>query len=226
MASNVQAQHRLKAIPQVSSDTSPIPWYIWCSLLAATCPSIGIPWDIAWHRSIGRDTFWIAPHLLIYSCGLLAALSCGYLILYTTFGRSAAMKSVSVKVLGFSAPLGAFIAAWGGIAMLTSAPFDDWWHSAYGLDVQILSPPHTLLFLGLQIIMLGVFVLVLGEMNRADDGQTTRFLTLQKLVLYTGGLILAIVMVELTEATERTLLHVTYSYKAMALPIPALFGFF
>ncbi len=26
--------------------------------------------------------------------------------------------------------------------MITSAPFDDWWHNAYGLDVKILSPPH------------------------------------------------------------------------------------
>ena len=34
--------------------------------------------------------------------------------------------------------------------MLTSAPFDNWWHNAYGLDVKIVSPPHTLLILGIR----------------------------------------------------------------------------
>ena len=57
-------------------------------------------------------------------------------------------REASVKMWGFRGPLGAFITAWGGIAMLVSAPFDDWWHNAYGLDVKILSPPHTVLAAG------------------------------------------------------------------------------
>ena len=56
---------------------------------------------------------------------------------------------------GFYGPLGAFITAWGGVAMLVSAPFDDWWHNAYGLDVKILSPPHTVLAAGIIAIELG-----------------------------------------------------------------------
>jgi len=32
--------------------------------------------------------------------------------------------------------------------MLTSAPFDNWWHNAYGLDVKIVSLPHSILALG------------------------------------------------------------------------------
>jgi len=32
--------------------------------------------------------------------------------------------------------------------MLASAPFDDWWHNAYGLDVRIISPPHMVLAAG------------------------------------------------------------------------------
>ena len=54
--------------------------------------------------------------------------------------RNAEMRAASVKVLGLRAPLGVFLAAWGGVAMLTSAPFDNWWHNAYGLDVKIVSP--------------------------------------------------------------------------------------
>ena len=39
--------------------------------------------------------------------------------------------------------------------MLTSAPFDDWWHGAYGLDVKVLSPPHVLLALGIISVAAG-----------------------------------------------------------------------
>ena len=52
-----------------------VPWYIWCSVLAVTSSMIGVHWDISWHRSIGRDTFWTAPHLAIYLGGVLAGLS-------------------------------------------------------------------------------------------------------------------------------------------------------
>ena len=66
-----------------------IPWYLWCAALAVTSAFVGGYWDISWHRSIGRDTFWSAPHMAIYACGILAGISSGYLILTTTFGRNA-----------------------------------------------------------------------------------------------------------------------------------------
>ena len=50
-----------------------------------------------------------------------------------------------VSIWGFRGPLGCFIATWGAFAMLTSAPFDNWWHNAYGLDVKIVSLPHSML---------------------------------------------------------------------------------
>jgi hypothetical protein len=52
-----------------------VPWYLWCAALAVTSAYVGGYWDISWHRSIGRDTFWSAPHLAIYACGVLAGLS-------------------------------------------------------------------------------------------------------------------------------------------------------
>ena len=52
--------------------------------------------------------------------------------------------------------------------MLTSAPFDDWWHAAYGLDVKIISPPHALLSLGIFSVQVGALLLILGYMNRSD----------------------------------------------------------
>src|SRR5689334_22263000 len=118
-----------------------ISWQVWCVVLAVTSAMVGVHWDIAWHRSIGRDTFWTPAHLAIHLCGVLAGISCGYLILSTTFrGAANGAQNAAVRIWGFHGPLGAFICAWGGVAMLTSAPFDDWWHNAYGLDVKVLSP--------------------------------------------------------------------------------------
>src|SRR5258707_5151053 len=161
-------------VAQVSSEGPRVPWYLWFGALAVTSASIGGAWDVSWHRSIGRDTFWTPAHLAIQACGVMAAIICGYLILVNTFGRSARLRAASVNVLGFRAPLGAFIAAWGGIAMITSAPFDNWWHAAYGLDVKIVSPPHTLLILGIRCVAIVILFLILAAMNRAagDDTQT------------------------------------------------------
>ena len=57
--------------------------------------------------------------------------------------------------------------------MLTSAPFDNWWHNAYGLDVRIISPPHALLAIGIFSIVVGALLLTLAQQNRAD-GATQR----------------------------------------------------
>src|ERR1700724_517170 len=163
-----------------------VPWYISLCVLAVTSAMVGIHWDIAWHRSIGRDTFWTPAHIAIYLCGVLAGIVSGYLILSTTFDRTSRLRESSVTMWGFRGPLGAFIAAWGGIAMLVSAPFDNWWHAAYGLDVRVISPPHALLFIGNATIMMGGIVLILGQMNRAD-GRLRR--TLNGLFLYAGAML-------------------------------------
>src|SRR5262249_18431531 len=113
--------------------------------LASTCIILGLLWDISWHRTIGRDAFLTPAHLAIYLGAVSAGLTCGRLALFTTFAGRPQDRATSVRFWGFRAPLGAWVCIWGSFAMLTSAPFDNWWHDAYGLDVQILSPPHSLL---------------------------------------------------------------------------------
>src|ERR1041385_9247134 len=115
---------------------SPAPRHVWLILLAATSAIVGVIWDISWHRSIGRDTFWTPAHLAIYLGGVLAGLACGSLVLKTTFAGTPRDRGASVGFWGFRGPLGAWVSIWGAFAMITSAPFDNWWHNAYGLDVK------------------------------------------------------------------------------------------
>jgi hypothetical protein len=179
----------------------------------------GAHWDISWHRSIGRDSFWTAPHVLIHLCGLLAGISCGYLILHTTFSHDSPLRKSSVAVWGFRAPLGAFICTWGAVAMLSSAPFDNWWHSAYGLDVKILSPPHVALSIGIFAVHVGGLILILGQMNRADGLLRKR---LQLAYLYVRGMMLVSLMVMLMEVASRSYMHTAHYYWLIALVAPLM----
>jgi len=194
-----------------------IPWYLWCAVLASASVALGAHWDIAWHRSIGRDTFWSPPHLMIYAAAILAALASGSQILKATFTRGEAPGTV--RVLGFRGPLGAFIAAWGGITMLTSAPFDDWWHNAYGLDVKILSPPHVLLSIGIGAIHVGALIFVLGRMNRVEGG-ARRVLTLA--FLFVSSMLLLAVMTLFMERTVRVWMHSAPFYGVVAAGAPLI----
>jgi hypothetical protein len=178
---------------------------------------IGVVWDISWHQSIGRDTFWTPAHLAIHLCGVLAGVSCGFLILSTTFVRDSPLRAASVHIWGFRGPLGAFIAAWGGIAMLSSAPFDNWWHAAYGLDVKILSPPHMILAAGLIGVEVGALILILGYMNRASGPQQAR---LRALFLYVGGMILVALSTVSLELTSRVFMHGARFYRVVATIAP------
>ena len=95
-------------------------------------------------------------------------LFCGWLVLRTTFAGNAAERGAMVRFWGFRGPMGAWVCIWGTFAMLVSAPFDNWWHNAYGLDVKIVSPPHMVLAAGMVAIMIGAMLMTLAEQNRTS----------------------------------------------------------
>jgi hypothetical protein len=157
--------------------------------------------------------------MAIYACGVLAGISSAYLILITTFGRNAALADVGVRIWGFTGPLGAFIGAWGGLAMLASAPFDDWWHNAYGLDVRIISPPHMVLAAGFFGIEIGAVMLLVAFMNRAADAQRA---ALQRLFLYVGGMAVSESLLLKLEYISRSEMHTALFYIVVSLGTPAV----
>jgi hypothetical protein len=223
-AANQPAVFASTASGRVRAHTSAIPWYVWLGVVAITSSSIGGAWDVSWHRSIGRDTFWTPAHLAIYACGVLAGIICSWLIVKVTFLRDPELSAASVNVFGLRAPLGIFLAGWGCVAVLTSAPFDNWWHNAYGLDVKIISPPHALLILGLRGISTGVMFLILAAMNRAAGNNETAFQRLQMLLIYVGGLAIVGQMFFVQEYTWDVKLHQAAAYIAMGIGLPVIFA--
>jgi hypothetical protein len=186
-------------------------WFAWTSLASVTCILVGSYWDISWHMTIGRDTFWTPAHLLIQAGGILGG-GAGAAMIF--FGKQ---RDAAIRVWGFRGPLGAFLAAWGAATMLVSAPFDNWWHSAYGLDVKILSPPHVVLSLGMLGVAVGGMALVLAAMNRASGAMRER---LRWVLLIVSGEILVMLMTAIFEHTFRSNLHTADAYQFMAAIAP------
>jgi len=192
-----------------------VPWYVWSTVVAVTSTTFGLYWDISWHTGIGRDTFWTPAHLAIQFGAVLTGLSCAYLILHTTFSADSAARESSVRIWGFRGPLGAFIAAWGGFAMLTSAPFDNWWHDSFGLDIKILSPPHVLLFIGIITMGLGGLILIVGQMNRSSGEAKSK---LNWLLLYVGSLLFCLLFMLVYEYLgDNTLMHSAIFYRVVGM---------
>jgi hypothetical protein len=196
------------------------PWYVWSSVVAVTATTVGLYWDISWHIGIGRDTFWTPAHLAIQSGAVIIGLSCAYLILHATLAGDPASRRNSVKIWGMHGPLGAFIAAWGGLCMLTSAPFDNWWHNSFGLDIEILSPPHVVLFVGIFVMGFGGLVLATGQKNLAT-GESQR--KLNRTLLYTGSLLLCLMfMLTYEYVGDQTLMHSAIYYRVLGMIAPVV----
>ncbi|HEY6320365.1 MAG TPA: hypothetical protein VJA16_02270 [Thermoanaerobaculia bacterium] len=212
-----------------------VSWPLAAAVLGSTAVVAGLLWDISWHASIGRDTFWTPAHLAIYLGGLLCGLSAGWLALSTTFAGAPAQRGMAVGFWGFRAPLGAWVAIWGSIAMLTSAPFDNWWHDAYGLDVKIISPPHLLLAAGVLATQLGAMLQALAAQNRrggprgqfgesAPPGERIGAAgsRLAWIYAYTGGLLLTLVSTMFLEYNEPNKQHGALFYEICCAAYPLI----
>ena len=193
-------------------------WVVPVSALATTSVVVGVIWDISWHRTIGRDTFWTPAHLAIYLGGVLAGLAGSWLILRATFA-DAARDEPAVRIWGFRGPLGAWVWLWGAAAMLVSAPFDDWWHGAYGLDVEILSPPHVVLAAGIIAVQLGSLILMLSHQNRA--GELEGRLPALAFAYATGVLVMMLATLFMEESLPNNQHRATF-YKVSAAAYPVI----
>jgi hypothetical protein len=200
-----------------------VPWFVWASVLSMSCIVVGLYWDISYHLTVGRDTFWTPAHLLIQLGGVTGGASGAYLILSTTLRRGSPLAARAIGVWGFRGPFGAFLATWGAATMVVSAPFDDWWHRAYGLDVTVLSPPHTVLTLGILGVSLGGVLNVVAMLNGATGALRRR---LEAILLAVGAEVVVLVMAVIFEYTLRHNLHRARSYRAIAIVAPlTMLGF-
>jgi len=92
---------------------------------------VGAAWDARWHTAVGRESFWIPPHLAVYA-GIVGAMAVGWYGWYKN-------RDKMWRRLGSALML-----------VLLAAPVDDLWHRLFGVEdisspLVVWSPPHLLL---------------------------------------------------------------------------------
>ncbi len=92
---------------------------------------LSVYWDAWWHEAVGRESFWIPPHLGIYA-GLFISLG-GFLLLFRLY---------RMKV-----PRALWVYATGITGVVVSGYADELWHQQFGVEKigtleSIWSPTH------------------------------------------------------------------------------------
>ena len=111
-------------------------------------------WDVWWHGALGRESFFSPPHLLLY-LSVLVAISFGIYGWYIT--REKLWKRLAL-----------FLAL-----VPLSAPFDELWHRAFGIEVAsspliVWSPPHLMIILSI----VGSLLMLLPILKKEEDKAT------------------------------------------------------
>lgn len=135
-------------------------------LLGTGISLIGTSWDVQWHIDVGPDTFFTLPHLFLYAGSAIAGVASLVVVLVVTSAQRRGETpdpidgGVPVRVFGgrFTAPLGYLVTGLGAAMFLLYGLIDLWWHTVYGFDAVLNSPPHVALFTTISITMIGVVI--------------------------------------------------------------------
>jgi hypothetical protein len=145
-------------------------------LLGVFLAFLGFAWDVQWHTDVGPDTFFTAPHLVLYGGIAISGLTCLAMVLLTTWyarrGLPAAREGTTAILGGrFRGPIGYVIGGFGALFFLLYGGMDQWWHGLYGFDVTLVSPPHVGLILSIMVTMAGALVALAWHVRTAADGR-------------------------------------------------------
>lgn len=135
----------------IARTTTAVPLVV--GLLGTLLSWFGSGWDVSWHRIFGRDTFWSTPHLFIYTGVALWGVAA--LIATGTAMAGRPIRGRALVVGPLRAELGLALIGVGALVTILAGPFDNLWHSVFGPDVDIWSPPHLAGIAGGAIGLLG-----------------------------------------------------------------------
>jgi hypothetical protein len=140
----------------------------WLLLILALQAELGLAWDRNWHDLVGRNEFFTPPHIMLYSGIALSGFIALFVVLVDTYRyykkKAGVDDNSTISIFGFfHAPLGYVILGFGALTDLLAAPFDNYWHILYGIDVTLWSPFHLMGTSGGTIVGLGIAFVFASE---------------------------------------------------------------
>ena len=158
--------------------------------------------DAWWHVHVGRESFWIPPHLVIYSSLIVILLAFTYLYFNVNMGRS----KYGV-IIGF-------------LMLLSAAPIDDWWHTFNPPEVglALMSPPHMYFAIGGAIA--GLHILRIVAEQTGKYGELRKYLFIH----FLAGYLMSMQAIGLIDPSNPTLLG--YLGSALFAAVPTGFYIF
>ena len=129
---------------------------------------VGLAWDRNWHDYLGRNGFWIPPHLMSYSgMGGAGIVALSMVLIETARYRQrcpGVNDDSTIRVFRlFSAPLGFVLIGFGTLIDLAAAPLDNYWHTLYGIDVTLWTPFHLMGMIGSILAGIGLLYALASE---------------------------------------------------------------
>ncbi|MFF9565659.1 hypothetical protein ACF1AJ_20090 [Leifsonia sp. NPDC014704] len=125
-------------------------WSAWIVVIASIAGLGSAYWDDSWHTTLGRDSVFIPPHSLLY----LSFASVGTVLGF--WGIRLLSRSGSIRALAREP--GFLLAAASAAATVAAAPVDAYWHTAFGRDAVLWSPPHLLSVIATTVLLAAILV--------------------------------------------------------------------
>lgn len=139
-------------------------------LFGSTIFFLGTSWDIQWHTYIGQDRTLIPPHIMmLFGIALSGVAALSSVLIETIWARRNATVANSTTQFAdaFRGSLGAYIAGFSALDAAIGFPMDAYWHSLYGIDVQIWAPFHIMIIAGMAAVALGAAYMLVSTAHLA-----------------------------------------------------------
>ena len=136
----------------------------------------GLAVDLQWHTDIGRDELFTPPHVMILAGIVPTSIMLVSYILWNSFVAKNPAQS-GFHIGPFVAPTSLWMMVCGLITLVLGGLYDDYWHTSYGVDTTIITPPHVWTFAGGMLVEVATIVLALQMKHRLKEA-TPRWLNL------------------------------------------------
>lgn len=119
----------------------------------------GLAVDLQWHSDVGRDRLFTPPHIMIFAGVIPTSLFIVCYVYWYSFIKQ--NHKIGFRIGPLTAPTSIWMMICGLGTLLIGGLYDDLWHTNYGVDTTIITPPHLWTFAGGMLIEIATIVLAL-----------------------------------------------------------------